>query len=99
VAVDVVAWSTTADRLELYYQTEPGAAWMLMGTKFPPAVGRTTVTFPMQLNYGGPVQAVRAVFRYAAASSSACPSDMSVYDDIDDLSFTVAPAYAGYSFN
>jgi len=98
VAVDLVAFSTLADRLELYYQSEPGAPWWLMATGFPPATGRTTMTFPISLRYGGPVQAVRAVFRYNAASSSACPSDGSVFDDIDDLAFTVAPVYAGYTF-
>jgi hypothetical protein len=57
------------------------------------------MTFPIPLNYGGPVQAVRAVFRYDPVSSSACPSDIGGFDDIDDLAFTVAPVYAGYAFN
>lgn len=98
VSVDVIAWSTTVDRLELYYRTEPGAGWQLMGSKKPTTTGRTTITFPFQLNYGGPMQTVRAVFRYNPTTSSACPSDMSAYDDIDDLSFTTAPAFLGYSF-
>jgi hypothetical protein len=98
VSVDVVAWSTTVDRLELYYRNEPGGGWRLMGTKKPTTTGRTTITFPFQLSYGGPMQTVRAVFRYNPTSSSACPSDMGAYDDIDDLSFTTAPSFTGYTF-
>src|SRR5262249_10529569 len=99
VAVDVVAWSTTADRLELFYQSGSGAPWLNMGTAYPPAARRATITFSIELNYGGPRQAVRAVIRYNRTSSSECPSDLTGYDDIDDLAFTVAPIYAGYSFN
>ncbi len=99
VSVDVIAWSASAvDRLELYYRNEAGAGWRLMGTKNPTTTGRTTMTFPIQVLYGGPVQTVRAVFRYAAGSTGACPSDIGPYDDIDDLSFTTAPAFAGYAF-
>jgi hypothetical protein len=98
VSVDVIAWSTTVDRLELYYRNEAGAPWRLMGTKMPTTTGRTTITFPIQLLYGGPVQTVRAVFRYNATSTGACPSDIGPYDDIDDLSFTVAPVFASSPF-
>jgi hypothetical protein len=98
VDVSVMSWSTTVDRLDLYYREEQSAPWRLIASRAPPATGFTTMSFPMQILYGGPVQTVRALFRYNPGSISSCPADMGAYDDIDDLNFTIAPVYSGDVF-
>ena len=82
----VYAYSTTADKLDLYYTTNVASpTWTLIGTYSPSATGTTTISATYTLPAGS-VQAIRANFRYQG-SASVCSSG--AYDDRDDLIFAV----------
>jgi subtilisin family serine protease len=84
----VWAWSTgSSDRLDLYYAadaTDP--SWTFIATVTPPSGGAQTISRSYTLPSGGPLQAIRAVFRYRS-SPGACVSGS--YTDRDDVVFRV----------
>ncbi|MET0404559.1 MAG: M20/M25/M40 family metallo-hydrolase [Cystobacter sp.] len=86
VDTTVYAYSTTSDKLDLYYSASATSpSWTLIGTYSPSGTGTTTISATYTLPAGG-VQAIRANFRYQGSASS-CSSGG--YDDHDDLVFTV----------
>ncbi|HZI12841.1 MAG TPA: M20/M25/M40 family metallo-hydrolase [Myxococcus sp.] len=88
VRVEATAWvySTTADRLDLYYAANANSpVWTLIGTVTPPGTGLRTMSATYTLP-AGTVQAVRARFRYNG-TPAACGTGS--YNDHDDLVFAV----------
>jgi leucyl aminopeptidase len=88
VTVEATAWvfSTSADRLELYYAANANSpSWTLIGTLTPPGTGSQTMSATYTLPSGS-LQAVRARFRYQG-TAGACGTG--AYDDHDDLVFAV----------
>jgi leucyl aminopeptidase len=88
VRVDATVWvySTTADRLDLYYAANANSpVWTLIGTVTPPGTGARTLSATYTLPTGT-VQAVRARFRYNG-TPAACGTGS--YNDHDDLIFAV----------
>ncbi|WNG30435.1 M20/M25/M40 family metallo-hydrolase [Cystobacter fuscus] len=82
----VYAYSTSSDKLDLYYTTNVASpTWTLIGTYSPSSTGTTTISATYTLPAGG-VQAIRANFRYQG-SAAACSTGG--YDDHDDLIFAV----------
>ena len=79
----------TDDHLDLYYApnaTNP--AWTFIATVTPTLTGQQTLSATYVLPAGG-VQAVRANFRFLGSASACSPG---IYDDHDDLIFSVLPA-------
>jgi leucyl aminopeptidase len=88
VEATVWAYSTTADKLDLYYTGNAASpTWTYITTLSPPARGAQTLTTTYTLPSGS-VQAVRARFRYNG-SVAACGTGS--YNDHDDLVFAVQP--------
>jgi hypothetical protein len=90
VRVDVTVWAWsgyTSDHLDLYYAANASApAWTPIATNItPPAAGAQVISRTYTLP-SGPLQAVRARFRYNG-SVAACGTG--AYDDHDDLVFAV----------
>jgi len=89
VRVDATVWVWTtpsADHLDLYYAADAASpTWTFIATLTPTAAGAQTLSATYTLP-AGPLQAVRARFRYVG-SASACTSGP--YNDHDDLVFAV----------
>jgi leucyl aminopeptidase len=89
VRIDATVWAWTtpsADHLDLYYAANAASpAWTFLATLNPTAAGAQTLSTTYTLPTG-PLQAVRAQFRYQG-SASACTSGN--YNDRDDLIFAV----------
>jgi leucyl aminopeptidase len=82
----VYVYSTTADKLDLYYTANAASpTWTFITTITPPGTGIRTLSANYTLPTGT-VQAVRAVFRYNGSVAS-CVSGS--YNDHDDLIFAV----------
>jgi leucyl aminopeptidase len=82
----VYVYSTTADKLDLYYTANAASpTWTFITTITPPGTGIRTLSANYTLP-SGTVQAVRAVFRYNGSVAS-CVSGS--YNDHDDLVFAV----------
>jgi len=90
VRVDVVVWAYTSpvyDSLGVYLAADATSpVWTLLETVTPTAPGPQTLSIVATLPAGGPLQAVRAAFRYDGTES---PCDTGSYDDRDDLVFAV----------
>jgi leucyl aminopeptidase len=88
VEATVWAWTTpSADRLDLYYTANASApGWTFLATLTPPAAGAQTLSATYTLP-SGPLQAVRARFRYQGTAS---PCATGGYIDHDDLVFAVS---------
>ena len=87
----VWAWSAspTSDHLDLYYAADAtNPSWTLITTLTPTAAGQQVLSATYTLP-AGPLQAVRAVFRY---SGSAAPCSSGPFNDHDDLIFAVGSA-------
>jgi Big-like domain-containing protein/immune inhibitor InhA-like protein len=91
VRIDATVWAWTtpsSDHLDLYYAADATSpAWTLVATLTPTAAGAQTLSASYTLP-AGPLQAVRAQFRYQGAAIS-CSTG--AYDDHDDLVFAVTP--------
>ncbi len=91
VRIDATVWAWTSpssDHLDLYYAADATSpAWTLVATLTPTAAGAQTLSGTYTLP-AGPLQAVRAHFRYLG-SATACSTG--AYDDHDDLVFAVTP--------
>ena len=87
VSATVWAWTTpSADHLDLYYAADANnPAWTFIATLTPTAARSSTLSATYTLP-AGPVQAVRARFRYQGTASSCLAGG---YDDHDDLIFAV----------
>jgi leucyl aminopeptidase len=88
VRIDAKVWaySTTSDKLDLYYAANANSpVWTLIGSYSPSSTGSTTISATYTLPTGA-LQAIRANFRYQGTTSS-CSTG--AYDDHDDLIFTV----------
>ncbi|MCY1015108.1 M20/M25/M40 family metallo-hydrolase [Pyxidicoccus sp. MSG2] len=86
IEANVYVYSTTADKLDLYYTGNAASpSWTYITTITPTANGVQTLSANYTLP-SGTVQAVRAVFRYNGSVSS-CVSGS--YNDHDDLIFAV----------
>lgn len=87
VEATVWAWSSPAeDRLDLYYTANASSpTWTLLATLTPPAGGARTLSATYVLP-AGPVQAVRAQFRYQGTVGTCTTGS---YNDRDDLIFAV----------
>lgn len=88
VKIEATVWSysTSADKLDLYYSASATSpSWKLIGTYSPGNTGANTISATYTLPTGS-IQAIRANFRYQGTASS-CSSGG--YDDHDDLVFTV----------
>jgi leucyl aminopeptidase len=88
VRVDATVWaySSTADKLDLYYTANANSpTWTLIGTFSPGGTGARTISATYTLPTGS-LQAIRANFRY---NGSASPCSTGAYDDHDDLIFAV----------
>jgi hypothetical protein len=89
VRIDATVWafsSFTADKLDLYYTGNANAPdWIYLTTLTPTAAGAQTLSATYLLP-SGPLQAVRARFRYHG-KAAACGRGS--YDDHDDLVFAV----------
>ncbi|WP_342747706.1 M20/M25/M40 family metallo-hydrolase [Melittangium boletus] len=86
VEATVFAYSTSTDKLDLYYSASvTSPSWKLIGTYSPPAKGQTTISATYALPTGS-VQAVRARFRYNGSEVACGAGD---YTDHDDLIFAV----------
>jgi hypothetical protein len=92
----VWAWTTPAqDALDLYYTSNANSpSWTFLTTIVPPAAGAQTLSATYTLP-AGPLQAVRARFRYQG-SASACATGN--YIDHDDLVFAVTGTPASTVF-
>jgi hypothetical protein len=87
VDATVWVWGAASDYLDLYVAANADSPlWTRVATLSPPAAGKQTLSATFVLPVGGPVQAVRGVFRYGGAATP-CPSGP--YDDVDDLAFAV----------
>jgi len=88
VEATVWAYSTSADKLDLYHAPNANSpTWTLIGTLSPPGPGSQTLAATYTLPAGS-LQAVRARFRYNG-TAGACGTG--AYDDHDDLVFAVSP--------
>jgi subtilisin family serine protease len=90
VRIDATVFAySTSDRLDIFYSPGPtGYVWYYLTTLTPAAPGAQTLSTTMTVP-PGPVQGIRANFRYFG-SVSACSTG--AYDDHDDLIFsTVRP--------
>ncbi len=88
VEATVWAYSTTADKLDLYSAANANSpTWTLIGTLSPTGTGAQTLSATYMLPAGS-LQAVRARFRYNG-TAGACGTG--AYDDHDDLIFAVSP--------
>lgn len=91
VRIDATVWAYTgytSDKLDLYFTADAQAAtpvWSFLATLTPPGAGLRTLSATYVLPSGG-VQAVRAQFRYGGLAS---PCTSGVYNDRDDLAFSV----------
>jgi leucyl aminopeptidase len=88
VRIDATVWaySTTADKLDLYYAANANSpTWTFLTTLAPTATGARTLSATYTLP-SGTLQAVRARFRYQG-TAGACGTGS--YDDHDDLIFAV----------
>ncbi len=86
VEATVWAYSSSADKLDLYYAADAAnPTWTLIGTLSPPGTGSRTLSATYTLPAGS-LQAVRARFRY---QGTAGPCTTGSYDDHDDLVFAV----------
>ncbi|HEX8538792.1 MAG TPA: M20/M25/M40 family metallo-hydrolase, partial [Cystobacter sp.] len=92
IEATVYAYSTTEDKLDLFYSASAtNPSWQLIGTYSPARTGVTTLSATYTLPASG-VQAIRGNFRHAGSSgatSTARVCSSGVYDDRDDLVFTV----------
>ncbi|ATB37612.1 hypothetical protein CYFUS_003037 [Cystobacter fuscus] len=92
IEATVYAYSTSADKLDLYYTGDAASpSWTFIGTYSPSSTGTTTLSATYTLPAGG-VQAIRANFRYNGSNdtnSTASICSSGAYDDHDDLVFTV----------
>ena len=87
IDVNYWAWSTSLDRLDLYYAADANNPnWVFLGTFQPPGTGAQVLTTTYQLPAGS-LQAVRGRFRYQGAVAT-CATN-SGYDDEDDIVFAV----------
>ncbi|WP_317987971.1 M20/M25/M40 family metallo-hydrolase [Hyalangium gracile] len=87
IEATVWAYSSTADKLDLYYAANANSpTWTLIGTYSPGGTGARTITATYTLPTGS-LQAIRANFRYNSTSASPCSPGG--YDDHDDLIFAV----------
>lgn len=91
VSVRVRYWAMAAneaDQIDLYHAADANApAWQYIGTVTPAAVGLNENELPFVLPTG-PLQAVRANFRFAQPGPDTCPPT-SAFGDRDDLVFAV----------
>jgi len=91
VSVSATVWAYSAytyDQLDLYSAADANnPTWVLIGTFTPPGFGQKVITASYTLP-AGPLQAVRAQFRYMGSAS---PCTAGAYNDRDDLVFAVAP--------
>jgi len=87
IEATVWAWSSpSADALDLFYASDAtNPSWTFIGTIVPTVAGAQTLSTTYTLP-SGPLQAVRAQFRYQS-SNAACASGG--YNDRDDLVFAV----------
>ncbi|WP_257453283.1 M20/M25/M40 family metallo-hydrolase [Archangium lipolyticum] len=86
IEAKVWAYSSTADKLDLYYAANANTpTWTLIGTFSPSGTGAQTISATYTLPTGT-LQAIRANFRYQGSASS-CSTG--AYDDHDDLIFAV----------
>ncbi|MGC4118405.1 MAG: Ig-like domain-containing protein [Myxococcales bacterium] len=84
IEATVWAWSSTADKLDLYYAANASSpTWVRIVTLSPTATGSQTLSANYILPTGA-TQAIRGTFRYLG-SAGACTSGS--YDDHDDLVF------------
>jgi leucyl aminopeptidase len=90
IEVQVFAYRNGAsDRLDIYYAPDARApVWTLVGTQTAPGGGDRTMTRQYTLPAGTDLQAIRARFRY---QGSARPCAAGLYNDHDDVAFTVTP--------
>lgn len=100
VAVEIQYWAAAAnesDQLDVYYATDArNPTWVILGTLTPPKVGRNEAPFLVYTLPTGPLQAIRAAYRFGAKGPTSCSTEgmtkeqlASNYDDIDDLVFAV----------
>jgi len=90
VRIDATVWvwsgGPTSDHLDLYYAADAtNPSWTYLTTINPTAGGAQTFSTTYTLPFG-PLQAVRANFRYNGSASSCSTGS---YDDHDDLVFAV----------
>ncbi len=93
VTIEATVWaysSFTSDWLEIYHAPDAAApVWTAVGSSVnPPAAGQQVMSRTFTLPAGGPLQAIRAKFRFSS-SAGACVAGN--YNDHDDLIFAVAP--------
>ncbi len=90
VRVDATVWAYSAyaaDHLDVFYAADAAnPVWTLAGTVTPTKAGEQVLSVTYTLPASSATQAVRAQFRYGGTATS-CASG--VYDDRDDLAFTV----------
>ncbi|WP_242393406.1 Ig-like domain-containing protein [Anaeromyxobacter oryzisoli] len=107
VYVDVWYWAVQAnegDQIDVYYAEDAtNPAWILLDTITPPTTSAASQnqdlvwTLPQPLTLStGPLQAVRAAYRFAGTGPTPCSTDgfttaqlAASYDDHDDLAFAV----------
>lgn len=91
VTIRVRFWAMAAneaDQIDLYHAADATApAWQHIATVTPSAVGLNEEEVPFVLPTG-PLQAIRANFRFAQPGPDACPAT-TTFGDRDDLVFTV----------
>ena len=89
VRVDTTVWAYSngsSDTLDLYYAADANnPSWVLIGSTVPSGGSAQTISSTYTLP-AGPLQAVRANFRYQGSQSSCSTGN---YDDTDDLVFAV----------
>jgi hypothetical protein len=97
VSATVWAYSTFSnDALDLYYAANASnPTWVLIGTIVPTAAGAQTIAKNYTLP-NGPLQAVRANYRYKGAASSC---GKGAYDDHDDLIFAVGAGTPAFTIS
>jgi large repetitive protein len=109
ILLDVSYWAVQAnegDQIDVYYAADANLpAWVLVDTITPPTTSAAnqnrplTWTLPLERALtlsSGPLQAVRAAYRFAGIGPTACstegytaPQLAASYDDHDDLAFAV----------
>jgi hypothetical protein len=91
VRIDVTVWaylSYWTDLLDLYYAADAhNPTWQYLGTLSPSRAFAQTLWMTHVLP-SGPLQAIRGVFRF---NSTLAPCGNGVFDDRDDLVFSVQP--------
>jgi leucyl aminopeptidase len=89
VRIDATVWAwvtPSADKLDLYYAADAtNPVWTFVATLTPPGSGQRLLSATYTLP-AGPVQAVRARFRYQGTPAACLAGG---YDDHDDLVFAV----------